>query len=231
MLPGKEVDLSAPLLGSNNCHEAIDNTCINTDNSTNNQLLDKGYLKYGCTHVPRRCRIRAPCCNEIFNCRHCHDELKNNLDKDGHKMPRKQTYQLICSLCNTEQEFQQICINCGVCMGRYFCGICKVVTGDPSKTIYHCLSCGACCRAKPELQPSHCNKCQCCREKTHTCIQGVLHRDCPICFEYLIETPGPFSTLPCGHMMHNSCLLKLNRYTDSSAFSVQIDLDTLQYYD
>lgn len=29
-----------------------------------------------CAHYKRRCRIRAPCCNEIFDCRHCHNEIK-----------------------------------------------------------------------------------------------------------------------------------------------------------
>ncbi|KAL1810530.1 hypothetical protein ACET3Z_027520 [Daucus carota] len=64
------MDLSTPLLGddSNSHEEARDNQ------------LDKGHLKYGCTHMPRRCRIRAPCCNEIFNCRYCHDDEL----KDGH---------------------------------------------------------------------------------------------------------------------------------------------------
>lgn len=27
-----------------------------------------------CKHYRRRCRIRAPCCNEIYSCRHCHNE-------------------------------------------------------------------------------------------------------------------------------------------------------------
>lgn len=27
-----------------------------------------------CKHYRRRCKIRAPCCNEIYSCRHCHNE-------------------------------------------------------------------------------------------------------------------------------------------------------------
>lgn len=27
-----------------------------------------------CKHYRRRCKIRAPCCNEIYPCRHCHNE-------------------------------------------------------------------------------------------------------------------------------------------------------------
>ena len=29
-----------------------------------------------CSHYRRRCKIRAPCCNEIFDCRHCHNDVK-----------------------------------------------------------------------------------------------------------------------------------------------------------
>lgn len=32
-----------------------------------------------CSHYRRRCRIRAPCCNEIYDCRHCHNEAKVSL--------------------------------------------------------------------------------------------------------------------------------------------------------
>lgn len=32
---------------------------------------------YGCAHYRRRCKIVAPCCGEIFWCRHCHNESKN----------------------------------------------------------------------------------------------------------------------------------------------------------
>lgn len=34
---------------------------------------------FRCTHYRRRCKIRAPCCNEIFDCRHCHNEAKVTL--------------------------------------------------------------------------------------------------------------------------------------------------------
>ncbi|CAK9310054.1 unnamed protein product [Citrullus colocynthis] len=35
---------------------------------------DFGKLQYGCEHYRRRCKIRAPCCDRIFTCRHCHNE-------------------------------------------------------------------------------------------------------------------------------------------------------------
>uniref|UniRef100_A0A453HBY3 CHY-type domain-containing protein n=2 Tax=Aegilops tauschii TaxID=37682 RepID=A0A453HBY3_AEGTS len=35
-----------------------------------------GFAKmgFGCKHYRRRCRIRAPCCNDVFHCRHCHND-------------------------------------------------------------------------------------------------------------------------------------------------------------
>ncbi|XP_074337216.1 uncharacterized protein LOC141674406 [Apium graveolens] len=208
ILPEIQGDLATPLLSSKSVqdNEQSQGKVMQGDNLTENQaLLDKGYLEYGCPHTAKRCRIRAPCCNEIFGCLSCHDESKSNLDKDGHKMPRNEVRQVICSLCNTEQEFQQICINCGVCMGRYICGICKVISDDPSEKIKHCHSCGKCRRGRPDDQIIHCNKCQCCREEPHTCIEGLLHRNCHICSEYLFETTGAISALPCGHIIHHPC--------------------------
>lgn len=37
---------------------------------------DKGLLQHGCKHYRRRCKMVAPCCGEIFWCRHCHNEVK-----------------------------------------------------------------------------------------------------------------------------------------------------------
>ncbi|KAK1650108.1 hypothetical protein QYE76_067913 [Lolium multiflorum] len=45
-----------------------------------------GKMGFGCKHYRRRCRIRAPCCNDVFNCRHCHNEST-----------------VICLVCDTEQ--------------------------------------------------------------------------------------------------------------------------------
>ncbi|KAK4275422.1 hypothetical protein QN277_018508 [Acacia crassicarpa] len=36
-------------------------------------LYKTGSGHYGCSYYRRRCRIIAPCCNEIFDCRNCHN--------------------------------------------------------------------------------------------------------------------------------------------------------------
>ncbi|KAJ8429393.1 hypothetical protein Cgig2_002015 [Carnegiea gigantea] len=109
-----------------------------------NDVRDKGYMKYGCQHYRRRCRIRAPCCGEVFDCRHCHNEAMNNIKVDTakrHDIPRHEVQQVnlvlqivICSLCGTEQETskkQYHCEGCGIC--RYACPLCSKSVCDMSK--------------------------------------------------------------------------------------------------
>ncbi|XVF47947.1 hypothetical protein PTKIN_Ptkin03bG0150400 [Pterospermum kingtungense] len=163
------------------------------------KLLEKGLMEYGCSHYRRRCRIRAPCCGEIFACRHCHNEAKNNINVDQklrHDIPRHQVSQVICSLCGTEQEVQQVCINCGVCMGKYFCQVCKLFDDDTTKEQYHCDGCGI-CRIGGRKNFFHCCKC------------GSMHHDCPVCFEFLFESRSDVTVLPCGHTIHSDCLKEM----------------------
>jgi RING finger/CHY zinc finger protein 1 len=43
-----------------------------------------GPERYGCVHYRRKCKIRAPCCGEVFDCRHCHNEAKDSLEVSIH---------------------------------------------------------------------------------------------------------------------------------------------------
>uniref|UniRef100_A0A0D9VPI0 CHY-type domain-containing protein n=1 Tax=Leersia perrieri TaxID=77586 RepID=A0A0D9VPI0_9ORYZ len=52
---------------------------------------DLAIEQYGCEHYRRKCKIRAPCCGEIFDCRHCHNQVKDSLEvsiSDRHEVPR-----------------------------------------------------------------------------------------------------------------------------------------------
>ncbi|XP_057720465.1 probable E3 ubiquitin-protein ligase RZFP34 isoform X1 [Arachis stenosperma] len=190
-----------------------------TDHEKTNDLREKGYMEYGCQHYRRRCCIRAPCCNEVFDCRHCHNEAKNDISIDQklrHDIPRHQVKQVICSLCGTEQEVQQNCINCGVCMGKYFCETCKLFDDDQvSKQQYHCDGCGI-CRTGGRENFFHCYKCGCCYsillKDGHPCIEGAMHHDCPVCFEYLFESRNDVTVMPCGHTIHKSCLKEMGEH-------------------
>lgn len=143
---------------------------------------------------------------------------KNSIDvnqKHRHDIPRHQVKQVICSLCETEQEVQQNCINCGVCMGNYFCGTCKLFDDDVSKQQYHCSGCGI-CRTGGSENFFHCYKCGCCYstllKNGHPCVEGAMHQDCPVCFEYLFESVNDVSVLHCGHTIHKSCLNEMREH-------------------
>uniref|UniRef100_A0A2P2KUI9 Zinc finger family protein n=1 Tax=Rhizophora mucronata TaxID=61149 RepID=A0A2P2KUI9_RHIMU len=173
---------------------------------------------YGCSHYRRRCKIRAPCCNEIFDCRHCHNEIKNSSEtdpRDQHDIPRHEVTKVICSRCDMEQDVQQNCINCGVCMGKYFCAVCKFFDDDVSKIPYHCDECGI-CRTGGKENYFHCKRCGCCYSKSmkdaHHCVEGAMHHDCPVCFEFLFDTMKDITALPCGHTIHLECVNEMQRH-------------------
>ncbi|KAM0026624.1 putative Zinc finger, CHY-type [Helianthus debilis subsp. tardiflorus] len=51
------------------------NTMADDDSSSlETNPLDVGKALIGCNHYRRHCKIRAPCCNQIFTCRHSHNE-------------------------------------------------------------------------------------------------------------------------------------------------------------
>jgi len=116
------------------------------------------------------------------------DEIKPD---DRHDIPRHEVKRIICSLCDTEQVVQQNCINCGVCLGKYFCVTCKFFDDDISKQQYHCDECGI-CRTNGSDNFFHCKICGCCYsveiKEGHNCGERAMHHNCPICFEYLFDT-------------------------------------------
>ncbi|KAF2304505.1 hypothetical protein GH714_032824 [Hevea brasiliensis] len=213
--------------------QQLNEECIVSEESNKMKILevlDKGYMKYGCPHYRRRCRIRAPCCDEIFDCRHCHNESKNNINVDQklrHDMSRHEVRQVICSLCGTEQGVQQFCTNCGVCMGRFFCETCKLFDDDTSKKQYHCDGCGI-CRIGGRENFFHCYKCGCCYsillKNNHPCVEGAMHHNCPVCFEFLFESRYDVTVLPCGHTIHKNCLKEMSEhhqiFTNDTLFTV-----------
>ncbi|KAF5738679.1 hypothetical protein HS088_TW13G01580 [Tripterygium wilfordii] len=175
-----------------------------------NERLAFGKMGYGCDHYRRRCRIRAPCCNEVFPCRHCHNEaagmLKNIYDR--HEIDRYDVKQVICSVCDTEQLIGQVCTNCGVNMGEYFCEICKFYDDDTEKGQFHCDDCGI-CRVGGRENYFHCKKCGSCYSislwDNHRCVENSMRHHCPICYEYLFDSLKATTVLKCGHTMHSEC--------------------------
>ncbi|GMH28433.1 hypothetical protein Nepgr_030276 [Nepenthes gracilis] len=151
-----------------------------------------GKMRYGCKHYRRRCRIRAPCCNEIFPCRYCHNEATSSLRNpmDRHELNRYDVKQVVCTVCDTEQLVGRICSNCGVNMGEYFCGIRKFYDDETDKKQFHCGECGI-CRVGGRENFFHCKTCGSCYSislhDNHLCVENSMHQHCPICFEILLS--------------------------------------------
>ncbi|WVZ56920.1 hypothetical protein U9M48_007385 [Paspalum notatum var. saurae] len=186
-------------------------------------------MGFGCKHYRRRCRIRAPCCGDVFHCRHCHNEST----KDGHELDRHAVQSVICLVCDTEQAVAQVCCNCGVRMGEYFCRTCKFFDDDVDKEHFHCNDCGI-CRVGGKENFFHCQKCGSCysttlREK-HCCIENSMKNNCPICYEYLFDSLRETSVLRCGHTMHLQCfheMLKHDKFTCPICATSIFDMDKL----
>lgn len=82
--------------------------------------------------------------------------LRNPFDR--HELVRHDVKQVICAVCDTEQPVAQVCTNCGVNMGEYFCEVCKFYDDDTTKGQFHCDDCGI-CRVGGCDKFFHCKKC------------------------------------------------------------------------
>jgi len=157
----------------------------------------------GCAHYRRRCKLRAPCCGELYSCRFCHDADKQ------HAMNRHDVKSVVCSTCNHEQSPQASCEICGTTFGAYFCGVCNLFDDDVKKDQFHCDKCGI-CRVGGRENFFHCDTCGACYStelrNNHVCVPNSMQRDCPICCEFLFDSLEAPQVLRCGHTIHRKCL-------------------------
>ncbi|XP_052187725.1 E3 ubiquitin-protein ligase MIEL1-like [Diospyros lotus] len=177
--------------------------------------LDFGKLQFGCEHYLRRCSLRAPCCSQMFWCRHCHNEAMSAMTnpKDRHELVRQDVSQVICAVCDAEQQVAHVCTNCGVKMGEYFCEICKFYDDDTSKKQFHCDDCGI-CRVGGRENFFHCRKCASCYSvdlrDNHLCVENSMKNHCPICYEYMFDSIESTTIMKCGHTMHWNCFWEMS---------------------
>jgi RING finger/CHY zinc finger protein 1 len=164
-----------------------------------------------CTHYRRGCDVLAPCCEQFYACRFCHDAEKWEGEADPkrrHQLDRKAVKQVKCRDCQTIQSPQQNCESCGKCLGAYFCPICVFFDDDLNKQIYHCAGCGI-CRVGPQAQFFHCQTCNAClaisQQATHTCLPDVLRSNCAVCQEDLFTSRTSPVAFRCGHYLHKNC--------------------------
>lgn len=174
---------------------------------------DRGKGLYGCKHYRRRVMLIAPCCNEKFWCRHCHNEAKYQEESDWkqkHELDRKRITEVVCAMCSTRQAVSTYCSHCGVAFGAYACTKCPFYDDDLTKKTYHCDQCGI-CRVGGRENFFHCFTCGSCYAEdlrnNHVCIERSMHQNCPVCFDFLFESVDPITVLKCGHTIHSKCLM------------------------
>eukprot|EP00892_Ulva_mutabilis_P000622 jgi/Ulvmu1/10560/UM065_0014.1 len=169
------------------------------------------YTSRACPHYKRSCKLLAPCCDEYFWCRHCHNEMKNAPDQGAkrHTLQRHCVRQLMCMACSEEQPVASSCRRCNLQFGAYSCLKCNLFDDNVDKKQFHCDQCGI-CRTGGAENFFHCDTCGCCYQQglqeNHQCVRNNMHNPCPICSEVLFDSVKEISTLECGHAIHRKCL-------------------------
>ncbi|PHU06299.1 hypothetical protein BC332_22788 [Capsicum chinense] len=181
--------------------------------SDDESFMEMGAGNYGCAHYRRRCKVRAPCCDEIFDCRHCHNDSKNALDVDPlrrHDLPRhdvkRVSFQCLglksfahCVIPN--RMFNKRASNVGFAWGSTF-----AQSATSSTMMFRRIN----------TTVINVESAECCYstslKESHTCIERAMHHNCPVCFEYVFDTTKNVISLPCGHTMHLECVLQMEGY-------------------
>ncbi|XAR50105.1 Ubiquitin--protein ligase [Bertholletia excelsa] len=175
---------------------------------------DELKLTFGCKHYKRNCKLVAACCNQLFTCRLCHDDVAD------HSMDRKATVKMMCMKCLMIQPIRPTCstVSCNnLSMAKYYCRICKLF--DDERDIYHCPYCNLCRVGKGlGIDYFHCMNCNACMSRSlsmHICREKCFEDNCPICHEFIFTSSSPVKALPCGHLMHSACFqdYTCTRYT------------------
>ncbi|CAB4015870.1 RING finger and CHY zinc finger domain-containing 1-like, partial [Paramuricea clavata] len=159
-----------------------------------------------CSHYKRRCYVKFECCNKFWPCHRCH----NNQSTCGRRtLKARDTKQLKCAACGLEQPFAHYCSKRNAKFARYFCGLCKHLTGTDDNP-YHCEKCGI-CRIHGD-RSFHCDVCGVCLDVqlhgNHKCRAGSAHDECCICLE---DAFTGCQILPCSHKVHKECATQMIR--------------------
>ena len=163
-----------------------------------------------CNHYDRNCSFITPCCNNIYTCRHCHDDIENFIKEKPHTLDRTSIKEIICNICETKQDVSNLCINkdCNIIFGKYFCSKCNFYDNNLEKKYFHCDKCSI-CRIGGEENVFHCDDCGCCLniklKNNHKCKNELLRQECPVCLENLFISTKSSIILNCNHSMHVDC--------------------------
>ncbi|KAL7522893.1 hypothetical protein ACHAWX_007774 [Stephanocyclus meneghinianus] len=161
-----------------------------------------------CVHYQRKNNIVSPCCNKVFGCRVCHDEMSAACGP----MDRFAIKEIVCKECNTRQSSStNACFSCGIAFAEWHCPKCNLWM-DLSKRPFHCDKCGI-CRVGGQDNFRHCEQCCMCISvavyETHNCIKDKYKSNCPVCREDMFSSRQSPQDLPCGHAIHAHCFRNL----------------------
>lgn len=182
-----------------------------------------------CAHYNRGCKFIAPCCNNIVNCRVCHD------DEYDHKIDRFKIEKIKCNKCGHDQEVSDKCSECGLIFADYFCEICRFYDTNETNKYFHCYQCGLCRIGTPD-SVFHCNNCNICLsirlKDNHKCCNQLFRNDCSICLEDLFTSREQSVVLPCNHTIHFKCRNKwlMNKIGCPLCRKTMIDGESLEKY-
>ena len=200
------------------------------------QAADDALPTRGCEHYRRGCRLRAPCCGEVFACRFCHDAVKFDGERDEkkrHRLPRHLVRAVVCTACGLEQPPGRACVVCANVFGEYFCPICVLYDDDLSKKQFHCDKCGI-CRVGGAENFFHCDTCAACYSTdlrdNHRCIPNAMKSACPICQNYLFDSREAPQVLKCGHTLHRSCLEEYSKHGGYTCPQCNISLWDMRHH-
>jgi len=199
-------------------HQPCSNSTAATEDESKLRVSrEKECGAHGCTHYRRRCKLVAPCCGEVFYCRHCHNEEKQAAEWDPakrHELVRKEVREVVCALCHTRQPVAPHCCSCSVSFGAWTCMKCKFFDDELTRDQFHCDKCGI-CRIGGRDNFFHCDTCGCCYShnlrENHVCVANSMKNDCPVCLEYLFDSVRRAAVLPCGHTVHADCLEEMQK--------------------
>uniref|UniRef100_A0A0D9VPI3 CHY-type domain-containing protein n=1 Tax=Leersia perrieri TaxID=77586 RepID=A0A0D9VPI3_9ORYZ len=178
---------------------------------------DLAIEQYGCEHYRRKCKIRAPCCGEIFDCRHCHNQVKDSLEvsiSDRHEVPRHEIkltvlpcgHHRLSALSATKNRMYNriaqivghVWVNISVQNATFM----MMMYQRTNFTVMDVAYVGCC--YSYVLKDSH------------RCVERAMHHNCPVCFEYLFDSTKDISALRCGHTIHLDCLYEMRSHQQFS---------------
>uniref|UniRef100_A0A0D9VTZ4 RING-type domain-containing protein n=1 Tax=Leersia perrieri TaxID=77586 RepID=A0A0D9VTZ4_9ORYZ len=165
-----------------------------------------GKMGFGCKHYRRRCRIRAPCCNDVFHCRHCHNESTVRAFVAFSSSLRKMATSSIATQSNRSSvSFVTPSSRCVTTAAFAW-----ESTSAGSANSWTTILTGSISIAKIVASAGSCYSVSL-RDK-HYCIENSMKNNCPICYEYLFDSLRETSVLRCGHTMHLQCFHEMLKH-------------------